>query len=89
MAATMARKAPRAAGSGVERRQIHPNTAAAAVRETARIASGAIVRPIQSVRYAARIAEASRETADAAKASAVVVTPAILIAGILRHRQER
>ena len=59
-----------AARSGAAWRRSRASTATATASDSARIASGAIGRPIQSARYAATMADARNATADAAPASA-------------------
>ena len=70
----MVTNAARLVRSHVERRQSPANAAADAASEMARIGDGAIARPIQSARYAARVADANSTTAPAAMASAVMTT---------------
>src|SRR5438093_9371983 len=70
MPQTRAPNATSAGAAGVARRPRQRNVAAAAIADGSRIASGTILKPSQSARYAAMMDEARKARADAATASA-------------------
>src|SRR5438093_12514753 len=93
MPQTRAPNATSAGAAGVARRPRQRNVAAAAIADGSRIASGTILKPSQSARYAAMMDEARKARADAATASAptsgmateLIIRPQVRACGKVRR----